>query len=50
VQGVLSEPKKAYPRNGLLWLESAATWLRDEQSVVAAQVLTEGFAKLANDG
>ena len=48
-QRVLSELKAEYPRNRLVWLESAATWLRDEEAYMAERDLTAGFAKLADD-
>ena len=48
-QRVLSELKAEYPRNRLVWLESASTWLRDEDARMAQQDLAAGFAKLAAD-
>lgn len=48
-QRVLSELKRRYPRNWLVWLESASTWLRDERARMAERDLTLGFEKLVND-
>ena len=48
-QRVLTELKQRYPRNWLVWLESASTWLRDERARMAEHDLTLGFAKLASD-
>lgn len=48
-QGILSELKVDYPRNRLVWLESASTWLRDEDARMAQRELAAGFAKLAAD-
>ena len=47
---MVSDLKRRYPLNRLLWLESAATWLRDERAVVAEQILLEGFSTLIRDG
>jgi tetratricopeptide (TPR) repeat protein len=48
-QRVLSDLKRNYPRNRLVWLESAATWLRDDRAYLAQRELVRGFAKLALD-
>ena len=48
-QRVLSELKQRYPRNRLVWLESASTWLRDERARMAERDLRLGFAKLLED-
>ena len=48
-QRALSDLKRRFPRNRLLWLESAATWLRDEQAAPAERVIEDGFALLAQD-
>ena len=48
-QRVLSDLKRRFPRNRLLWLESAATWLRDERAVPAERAIDAGFAALAQD-
>ena len=39
-QRVLTELKQRYPRNRLVWLESASTWLRDERAAMAERDLT----------
>ena len=49
VQRVLNDLKRRYPRNRLVWLESASTYLRDEQVAMAERTLQEGFAKLERD-
>ena len=48
-QRVLTELKRRYPRNRLVWLEAASTWLRDERAGMAERDLALGFAKLVND-
>ena len=48
-QRVLSELKRQYPRNRLVWLESASTWLRDERPAMAEVALFQGFMKLDAD-
>ena len=48
-QRVLSQLKRQFPRNRLLWLESAATWLRDDQAARASQELSRGLVMLARD-
>ena len=48
-QRVLADLKRRYPRNRLVWLESASTWLRDERARMAERDLTLGFSKLVND-
>lgn len=48
-QRVLRALKRRYPRNRLVWLESAATALRGERPALAAANLNIGFAKLASD-
>ena len=48
-QRVLTELKQRYPRNRLVWLESASTWLRDERARMAEHDLNLGFSKLVND-
>lgn len=48
-QRVLGDLKRRFPRNRLLWLESAATWLRDERPFQAERTIAEGFARLARD-
>lgn len=49
-QRVLSQLKRQFPRNRLLWLESAATWLRDDRAELAERELARGFAMLSEDG
>ena len=48
-QRVLYELKRRYPRNRLVWLESASTWLRDDRARMAERDLALGFSKLASD-
>ena len=48
-QRVLAELKQRYPRNRLVWLESASTWLRDDRAMMAERELQLGFAKLLDD-
>ena len=48
-QRVLGDLRRRFPRNRLLWLESAATWLRDERAVPAERAIDAGFAALARD-
>ena len=48
-QRILSDLKRRFPRNRLVWLESGSTWLRDERAIRADQTLAEGFSKLAGD-
>ena len=48
-QRVLGELKRRYPRNRLVWLESASTWLRDERANMAERDLRHGFEQLLQD-
>jgi tetratricopeptide (TPR) repeat protein len=48
-QRVLTDLKRRFPRNRLVWLESGSTWLRDDRAVKAEQALDVGFEKLALD-
>ena len=48
-QRVLSDLKARYPRNRLVWLESASTWLRDDRAAMAERALRVGFPKLESD-
>jgi tetratricopeptide (TPR) repeat protein len=48
-QGHLTELRRLYPRNRLLWLESGATYLRAGEPAQADAVLTEGIRMLAAD-
>jgi len=47
--GQLATLRAQYPRNRLLWLESAATSLRGGKSAEAERFLNEGLARLAAD-
>ena len=47
--GQLATLRAQYPRNRLLWLESAATSLRGGKSAQAERFLNEGLARLAAD-
>lgn len=48
-QRVLSDLKRRFPRNRLVWLESGSTWLREERAAKAEQALDVGFSKLVQD-
>ena len=48
-QRVLGDLRRRFPRNRLVWLESASTWLRDERPVQAERAIVEGFARLERD-
>ncbi len=48
-QRVMADLKRRYPHNRLVWLESAATWLRDDRPVMAELTLVPGFRKLEAD-
>ena len=48
-QRVLGDLKRRYPQNRLLWLESAATALRDERPRLAAANLRTGFSMFESD-
>ena len=48
-QAVLNDLKRAYPRNRLVWLESASTWLRDDRPAMADLTLAHGFSRLQGD-
>jgi tetratricopeptide (TPR) repeat protein len=48
-QAHLSELRKAYPRNRLMWLEAGATHLRAGKAAEADAVLSEGLRMLAAD-
>jgi tetratricopeptide (TPR) repeat protein len=48
-QDVLHDLRRSYPRNRVVWLEAAATALRDENPALAAVALREGFSMLASD-
>ena len=40
---------KDYPKNRLVWLELASTWLRDKRPAMAELTLTHGFRRLQGD-
>ena len=48
-QRVLGDLKRRYPQNRLVWLESAATALRDERLRLAASNLRVGFSMLESN-
>ena len=48
-QNVIRGLKRRYPRNRVVWLESAATALRDDRPALAASALREGFSMLEGD-
>ena len=47
--GCSTTSSAAFPRNRLVWLESASTWLRDDRPHMAARDLSLGFSKLESD-
>jgi tetratricopeptide (TPR) repeat protein len=49
-QRVLRDLKRRYPRNRVVWLEAAATALRDDRPALAASSLRDGFSMLEADG
>ena len=46
---VLDQLRRAFPRNRLVWLETASTWLRADRPAMAMRVLERGFAALQGD-
>ena len=48
-QRALGDLRRRFPRNRLVWLESASTWLRDERPVQAERAILAGFARLERD-
>ena len=46
---VLEDLRSRYPRNRLLWLEMAATWLRAGRAADAERVLNDGLERFAAD-
>ena len=48
-QRVLGDLRRRFPRNRLVWLESASTWLRDERPLQAERAIVAGFARLERD-
>ena len=49
-QRVLGDLARRFPRNRLVWLESASTWLRGDQPRRAQRAIDAGFARLERDG
>jgi tetratricopeptide (TPR) repeat protein len=45
----LAQLREQYPRNRLMWLESGSTSLRAGRAAEAERLLSEGFARFAND-
>ena len=48
-QHILELLRRAYPRNRLVWLETASTWLRDDRPAMADLSLAHGFSQLQGD-
>ena len=48
-QHFLEQLRRAYPRNRLVWLETASTWLRDDRPAMANLSLAHGFSQLQGD-
>ena len=48
-QRFLKQLRRAYPRNRLVWLETASTWLRDDRPAMADLSLVHGFSQLQGD-
>lgn len=46
---VLNQLRRTFPRNRLVWLETASAWLRDERPAMAALALAQGFSMLQGD-
>ena len=49
-RSVLDQLRRTFPRNRLVWLETASTWLRDDRPAMAGQALAHGFSALQGDG
>ncbi len=47
---VLDQLRRTFPRNRLVWLETASTWLRDDRPAMAELALAHGFSALQGDG
>ena len=48
-QRFLRQLRRTYPRNRLVWLETASTWLRDDRPAMADLSLVHGFSQLQGD-
>ena len=48
--GVLRNLRRNFPRNRLLWVETASTWLRAGRPALADLILSNGFHRLEQDG
>jgi len=48
-QRFLRQLRRTYPRNRLVWLEIASTWLRDDRPAMADLSLVHGFSQLQGD-
>ncbi len=48
-QRFLTQLRRDYPRNRLVWLETASTWLRDDRPAMADLSLAHGFSQLQGD-
>ena len=46
---VLDNLRRSFPRNRLLWIETASTWLRDGRPALAELILSHGFRRLERD-
>ncbi len=46
---VLTNLRRNFPRNRLLWIETASTWLRDGRPALAELILAHGFRRLESD-
>ena len=49
-RSVLDQLRRTFPRNRLVWLETASTWLRDDRPAMAGLALAQGFSALQGDG
>lgn len=47
---VLDKLRRSFPRNRLVWLETASVWLRDDRPAMADLALAHGFSALQGDG
>lgn len=47
---VLDKLRRSFPRNRLVWLETASAWLRDDRPAMAELSLAHGFSALQGDG
>ena len=46
---VLDNLRRSFPRNRLLWIETASTWLRDGRPALAELILSHGFRRFERD-